>query len=121
MGKLTIGAKTPMNNTIEPAKPSFCFLPTVVLLFPSISNRKVTIHVRFGPGVGVGGPVGSTVGGPVDFSASGPIGSFRSGYWAVPQLGQNFAVCLIRVPQLSQKFLAPSDTMVFSPINAQLP
>src|SRR5215208_2516862 len=57
------------------------------------------VPMRLGPGVGAGEPVGSS----------------RSGCWAVPQLGQNLAVCLIPAPQFSQKCLPPSDTAVFLP------
>src|SRR5215208_681245 len=53
-----------------------------------------TVGVLILPGSGVGG--------------GGPVGTSGSGRCAAPQLGQKFAVCLISVPQFSQKRLSPS-------------
>src|SRR5215217_2778367 len=53
-----------------------------------------TLGVLILPGSGVGG--------------GGPVGTSGSGRCAAPQLGQKFVVCLISVPQFSQKRLSPS-------------
>jgi hypothetical protein len=72
-------------------------------------------HGDGGGGGGISDALGVLILPGSGVSGGGPVGISGSGCCAAPQLVQKFAVCLISVPQFSQKRLPPSDKTVSLP------